>query len=334
MISHLGPRNRDVISRRFGLKTGKKETLESIGASYGITRERVRQIEESSLKMMRDGIKLGGGTKLQPFLAVARQIISDHGGAVLESELFERFSGSGRENQINSALIFVLTLDGSHVRHIEDDKFHTFWSLDEKDRERLTNSVASLVGAFEKRSDSVKADSMLDFARNDAGLGDMNPAALNSYLAISKKIDRNVFNEVGLSSWAAIRPRGVRDKSFLVLKKENKPQHFRDIANLINKAGFSDRKAHVQTVHNELIKDDRFVLVGRGMYGLREWGFEPGTVKDVIVSLLKSKGPLAREEIVSHVMSSRFVKPNTVLLSMQDKSLFEEENGRLKLKAI
>lgn len=37
LLAVLNTRNRDVISRRFGLKTGKKETLESIGQSYGIT---------------------------------------------------------------------------------------------------------------------------------------------------------------------------------------------------------------------------------------------------------------------------------------------------------
>src|SRR3989338_7120196 len=123
-------------------------------------------------------------------------------------------------------------------------------------------------------------------------------------MAISKSLDKNVFGEFGLASWAEIHPRGVRDKSYLVLKKEGKPKHFREITQLINDARFSPRKAHVQTVHNKLIKDNRFVLVGRGIYGLSEWGYEPGTVKEVIASLLRKEGPQSKENIVAHVMST------------------------------
>ena len=53
LIKPLSDRNRDVILRRFGLKNGRPETLESIGQGYGITRERVRQIEEYAIKNLR-----------------------------------------------------------------------------------------------------------------------------------------------------------------------------------------------------------------------------------------------------------------------------------------
>ena len=43
---------------------------------------------------------------------------------------------------------------------------------------------------------------------------------------------KNVFDEVGLISWAEVKPKGVRDKAYLVLKKENKPKHFTEIAKL------------------------------------------------------------------------------------------------------
>ena len=175
---------------------------------------------------------------------------------------------------------------------------------------------------------------MADLAKT-AGLKQISSQTLDTFLAISKLVDRNVFAEIGLVRWAEVRPRGVRDKSYLVLKKEGKPQHFRAIAQLINQAKFSDRKAHVQTVHNELIKDNRFVLVGRGTYALAEWGYRPGTVKQVIAELLREKGPMPREKLVAEVMSTRFVKPNTIILGLQDKSLFREvDGGRVGLKEV
>ncbi|MBI4159900.1 winged helix-turn-helix domain-containing protein, partial [Candidatus Wolfebacteria bacterium] len=141
----------------------------------------------------------------------------------------------------------------------------------------------------------------------------------------SKLIKQNPYGEFGLVSWPTIRPRGIKDRAFAVLDRAAKPMHFREVAAAISKSGWSSKKAHPQTVHNELIKDPRFVLVGRGLYALANWGYESGTVSDVISSLLKSsKRPLSKEAIVESVLKSRFVKPNTVLLNLQNKTLFRK----------
>lgn len=320
LIVVLNPRNREIISRRFGLKTGSKETLESIGASYGITRERVRQIEEASLTQIRENLQGEAANRVKPFVVLAKEIMDSQGGIVREQDLFEHFSGNSVETPTNASLVFLLTLVGQFERSLEDDDHHTFWSISEDRAGQFRSDAAQFVSTLEKQGKAV----------SDAQLA--NPA-LASYLSISKNIGKNVFNEIGLTKWPEIKPRGVRDKSFLVLKKEGKPKHFREITQLINTAGFNNRKAHVQTVHNELIKDNRFVLVGRGIYGLAEWGYEPGTVKEVIASLLRKDGPQSKDKIIAHVMSTRMVKPNTVVLGMQDKKLFREtEEGHIALK--
>ena len=310
LIAVLNSRNREIISRRFGLKTGRKETLESIGQSHKITRERVRQIEEASLAQIRNNAL----ASVQPFADLAKEILESHGGVANERDLFEKFSGSSQDSAVNAALVFALTLQGNLHRSPEDDDFHTFWALSSDHADQFQARVADFIGTLEKPK-QIASD------------------AVASYLSVSKNIGKNVFGEIGLNSWAEIRPRGVRDKSYLVLKKEGKPRHFRDITGLINETGFGNRKAHVQTVHNELIKDDRFVLVGRGIYGLAEWGYEPGTVKQVIANLLRKEGAQSKDKIIAHVMSSRMVKSNTVVLGMQDKNLFREnENGHIVLK--
>jgi DNA-directed RNA polymerase delta subunit len=81
----------------------------------------------------------------------------------------------------------------------------------------------------------------------------------------------------------------VRDFAYLAVKKHGSPLHFREVASLIEK--MFNRAAHVATTHNELIKDPRFVLVGRGMYALREWGYTQGVVRDVIREALRKQGP-------------------------------------------
>jgi RNA polymerase sigma factor (sigma-70 family) len=52
-LAGLGLREREVVQRRFGFHTGVLETLECIGGDVGVTRERVRQIESSALRKLR-----------------------------------------------------------------------------------------------------------------------------------------------------------------------------------------------------------------------------------------------------------------------------------------
>ena len=77
-------------------------------------------------------------------------------------------------------------------------------------------------------------------------------------------------------------------------------------------------------MHNELILNDQYVLVGRGIYALKEWGYRPGVVANVIVDILKKENaPLAREELVEKVLKQRIVKKNTIYLALTDKSKFK-----------
>ena len=97
------------------------------------------------------------------------------------------------------------------------------------------------------------------------------------------------------------------------------------LTEMINKAKFDSRTAYKETVHNELIKDPRFILIGRGIYALSEWGYKPGVVADVIVEILKqSNQPLTKEKIIDEVMKKRLVKRNTILVGLSNKKLFKK----------
>ncbi len=328
LLSVLNTRNRDVISRRFGLKVGRKETLEAIGKSYGITRERVRQIEEVSLKQVRENLAGSIATKIKPFINLAESILDRAGGVAREDHLFSEFSGAVKNSPANAALVFFIYLDGKLKRIVDSDDFHAFWALSDQHADSFRKSISSFTGALDKGGASIGETTLLEFyKKSGASFKDVTPAVVSSYLSISKNIAKNNFGQIGLVNWPDIRPRGVRDKAFLVLKRDGKPKHFREISQLINVSGFSDgRKANVQTVHNELIKDQRFVLVGRGLYGLTEWGYKAGTVKDVIVDLMRSADkPLHKKEIVAQVLSHRMVKENTIFLNLQDSKTFDRK---------
>ncbi len=148
-------------------------------------------------------------------------------------------------------------------------------------------------------------------------------SSAESYLAISKRIMKSPYGDIGLREWPEINPTTIRDKVYLIMKKRKEPLYFKDIATHINKAGFNDHVALTPTVHNELIKDERFALVGRGMYGLREYGFESGTAREAIAKVLKTKGSLGSTDVVSHVNKQYSFRQNTILINLQNKNFFE-----------
>jgi len=326
LVKEIAPRNRDIISRRFGLKNGKKETLESIGRVYGITRERVRQIEEFTLKQLS---KLADhNTGVAGYVSWARDLINSRGGVIMEEDLFKTFSATVAESPVNASLMFLLFVDGGLVRSPDNDKFHAFWSSDIQKLNSFKNMTVALVKALEKNGNVILSNEINSFAKNNSI---DNP---DLCLSISKSVSRNIFGQVGLVSWPEVKPRGVRDKAYLMLKRSNSPKHFREIASLINDASFSSKKANIQTVHNELIKDSRFILVGRGMYALSEWGYSAGTVKDVLVDILKkSAKPMPKASLVAKVKDARMVKENTILLNLQDSKTFsKKEDGTYTLR--
>lgn len=325
-MKSLSPRNRDILSRRFGLSNGNKETLESIGESYGITRERVRQIEEFSLGQLTKLI--GENRDAQKYVSLSSSILSREGGVMREPEFFAACTGNAKYDAGNAALVFIVSLSDKLMRHDESDSYHAFWTISRDHADAAKTLSASLVSVFDKHRAVIASDSLHSFAL-EHGINSVlgNPLSSTHLLmckSICKHINTNIFNEIGLSHWPEIRPKGVRDKAYVIMKREDSPRHFTAIAALINKAKFGDgKKVNIQTVHNELIKDSRFVLVGRGLYALAEWGYRAGTVKEVLVDILKKSGkPLLKANLVAKVKEARLVKDNTILLNLQDSKTF------------
>jgi hypothetical protein len=144
---------------------------------------------------------------------------------------------------------------------------------------------------------------------------------IHSCLSIDQRL-KEIEDGWGLTEWRFVRPRSIRDKVEIVLRKSGEPLHFMEIANRIRESNFDHKNVTVQAVHNELIRYPQFVLVGRGLYALREWGYEPGTVADVIERILKEKGPLSKKEIILEVAKQRTVKIGTISLNLQKMPYF------------
>ncbi|NDE68292.1 hypothetical protein EB052_01660, partial [bacterium] len=143
------------------------------------------------------------------------------------------------------------------------------------------------------------------------------------WLKLSKRIGKNAIGEWGVAHSPNIKTKGMRDYAFLVIRKHGSPIHFREVAKQIGVV--FKKKAHVATTHNELIKDPRFVLVGRGLYALSEWGYMSGVVKDVIKKILEKHGALTKEEIIDKVLKERYVKENTIMVNLQNQKHFRKD---------
>jgi transcriptional regulator with XRE-family HTH domain len=314
VLKKLSPRQKEVILRRFALsgKEGaERETLESIGKDLNVTRERVRQIERDAFSVLKPDIK-----KYQKVFKYFKDSLRKTGNLRKEDVLLSELGKKELKNQI----YFLLTLGQELERFGETTDFHSLWAINKASWVSAQKTINSV---YEKLKKTGKPLSIKDLS----GISGLGPAVVASHLEVSKKIQRNAKGLFGLKDWPEINPRRIKDKAYLALRECHKPLHFVQVASLID-------SALPQTVHNELIKDSRFVLVGRGIYALKEWGYEEGQVKDVISNILKTAGrPLGREEVLEKTLKQRLVKENTVLLNLGNKKYFSRNpEGRYTVR--
>lgn len=305
------------------MKNGEKKTLEAIGKKYNITRERVRQIEADGLKQLATPAVYGLADSV--FKALEDHL-KEHGSVAAETKLLESVSNEKDHSHVQ----FLLTVGKQFSKKPETDVSNASWYTTKEAHDAAEKILQSVYRELDTKKNPVAKSVLFEMIAENAGkvIGQKpKDHILKNYLGLAKNIGENPYGEFGLVSWSTIQPKGVRDKAYLVLSKAGKPLHFREVTEAINKMGWPKKAAHPQTVHNELIKaNDRFVLVGRGLYALREWGYTPGTVAEVMQSVLKEAGKaLPREEIVSRVLSKRFVKENTIVLNLQNRSVFSKQ---------
>lgn len=307
ILKSLPRRTRDILVQRFGLFGGKKYTLENIGEKYKITRERVRQIEK-------DGI-IQARKKAKSFFSDIHFLdekMNSFGGIKREDFLIKDIAGDESSEEEDNCIVLFLHLCEDFLRFPGNKNFFSFWAKNEKLAVEMKVLVEEVVGIL---ADNGKLMS-LDQIRSKIESKEVSVEFLFSAIEISKQIKENESGMYGLSKWPEINPRGIKDKAYIVFKKVKKPLHFREVASLLG------NNTNAQTTHNELIKDPRFVLIGRGVYALAEWGYVPGEVKEVIKNILIEKGALNKNDIIIHVSEQRIVKKNTIIQNLSNKKYF------------
>jgi len=309
-------REREIVARRFGL-FDRKETLEQIGELLGITRERVRQLEKSVLSRLRANAENGELPQIAELEARFLEFLEANGSFARITKASEALTAENSKTD-QSRTAFLASLVPSLVTIDENDDYYQAVGLRKvADEKQAKAEISKLVDTIKKMGEP---DTIAAIAKN-AGIKDEKQA--EALASISKKL-ATLNNRWGLVKWPMVNPKNIRDKIYVILKENGKHMHFSEIADAIKSSDFKRKDVTTQAIHNELIKDKRFVLVGRGIYALKEWGYEKGTVADIIADILRKEGAaLHRDEIVKRVLKSRYVKETTILLNLQGKPQFK-----------
>jgi len=333
LLKTLNEREKEILTKRYSLKGDKKFTLEGIGKKHGITRERVRQIENIAIKKAKSiAEKLN---EIENLKSSVNDLLDQYLGVLGEKTLITKVI-SDEENPedyyITKFLIEKL-LDEHYDIKKEDDEFTTAYRKKDHDWDEFYDAIKKVIEIFEKKAEPIKEDKLWDTYEKEPEINFKNDKINNdillNYLIMSKKIKSNPLGELGLTNWKSIVPKRMSDKIKLVMKNLKKPLHFREIADEINKMNFDKKIAHPATIHNELILDDEYVLVGRGIYGLKKWGYESGKVSDVVEKILKKEGPMDKKDLIEKVLEKKIVQKTTINLAIiNNKNIKKDKNGK------
>ncbi len=311
-----------VIKKRFALQGQSKQTLEKIGKHFKVTRERIRQIESIALSKLRRTVRT---TRLNEVNEMAKGVLRMFGGVMREDALITQvLKRTANSSELDGAVLRLsFAIDNEMASSGHSGTFVPFWRLESLAMEDISLLVESGVKILKKRKSCMSEDELISGVQALNLFKDRIPSRelISSSLTIDERL-REIDEGWGLTEWRFVRPRSIRDKVEIILRKAGQPLHFMDIANRIREASFDHKNVTVQAVHNELIRYPQFVLVGRGLYALKEWGYEPGTVADVIEKILAEKGPLSKREIIAEVAKQRTVKVGTISLNLQKMPYF------------
>ncbi len=318
----LSDKEKIVIKKRFNLDNDGKHTLESIGQEFSVTRERIRQIENNALNKMKRNVF---NTALKNLHEFVTSYVREHGGLYRQETLVNdlmTLSTQDRDLHVPSInLSLVLHDDLDSVRNTIN--FHPYVRIKNMRDQSIKHASNHLINQLHKHGDVRNIEKIHHESKNYFKDIDFDIDKLKSLVDIDKRLTLLDDALIGLREWRHIHPRTLRDKIMYILRNDKKPLHFGKISEKIIDANFDNKNVNVQAVHNELIRHDSFVLIGRGIYAMAEWGYERGTVADVIVKILAEKGELDMDDIIAEVLKKRQVKKITIQLALKNTDKFE-----------
>ena len=319
LLSLLTHKEQDIIERRFAIKTDKKETLDRIGRSYSITRERVRQIESVAIQKL---ARISQDPSMQLVHNLALSILRANGNVMVEEELVAAMiKGMKDGDQLNpNSVKFALRVSRHLNKQDKNQYYRAFWFTNELNLPQVKRYMVDITQVLQREKCVLGFDDIYDR---------MPEPPAKETVASLLKVDWNFMSledgRYGLKSWRFLNPRSIKDCIMIVLNERQKPMHFREILKELSVRFPKRKKVTLQACHNELIRHDEFVLLGRGQYGLRKWGMAAGTVCDLIISVFKDNDfePMRRKDIIEKLLEKRDVRLGTISLNLQKYPFFK-----------
>lgn len=312
VILDIPSRSREILKSRYGVIGDCPKTLEEIGREYKITRERIRQIIKEAFKKIK---AKDGDDSMDKARQRVEFTIRRNSGIIKEEDILNQLGG-GDAKERNAVKLLLECLGGISSKEMENEfeKSYFIDGFDFSEWKRVKDAAKSIL---EEEKEAVAAEEFFDKAAKK--IGSIDKAKFFNFIGASQEIKKSNFGKWGLAHWSDINPKIAWQRAYVILKEIGTPLHFRKIAELIDKHNLNKRKTHPQTIHNELIKNEQFVLVGRGVYALTEWGYKKGTVKDVLEDILRdNKGPMERNAILAKISKVRQVKKSTILINLNN----------------
>lgn len=313
IINFLSPREREVLNKRYGLE-GRVLSLRQLGRELGVSYERIRQIENKLQKIL---LKNQEEPIVQEVKKNILEKIKKEGGVVLEEELSYLFGIE--EKYVGLVKLFLDAFD-DFIRIEKKERLLMGWNILGLSTADILNILNLLKEFLEKKGKPLKFEELFNYLKENTDVIEkysLGQKELKSLLKFSRDIKKNILGEYGFVFWREIQPKNISEKIFLIFKKYQKPLHFSEIKKLIEQENFDRKRVTMQAVHNELVKNPNFILVGRGIYALKEWGYIEGTVADIIKKLLReSPRALSKEEILQEVLKVKKVSPKTILVNL------------------
>lgn len=336
LLQILDEREREVLDLRYGFTDNDRHTLEDIGRKFSITRERVRQIESAAV----DKIKKSESflDKQDGVFSLIEQTLDEVGGIMSEQKLYEKLSKIAGGEKFEAAIQFLMEklMADRFILIRANEKMVKSWATKVAtvaDYEEVIDTISDILKTINSILTLEDLHQHLSSHENHKHKDNLDKNIFENIMHAAADFEKNPFNHWGYKHWPLIKPKRMNDKIYLVLKNHQKPLHFTEIAEKINETNFDHKKAHPATVHNELILDnDRYVLIGRGIYALKEWGYKAGVVTDIIKDIIKENGPMKKDEVIAEVLKQRVVKKSTISLMLANKKLFTKlSDGRYDL---
>lgn len=331
LISHLiercgNDRAKELIKRRYGLMNGERQTLEEIGESYRVTRERIRQIQEKSLKRMRHPAT----TVKKPLTGLIEDIILRNGGIISADEadvevpkalggviedgssLLDLLCDLGwiQTCRIGDIPIYSLKLDGVSLLKLTE---RIILLIKKEDLGLDVDSIIRKNSMFRKIKDERfnPTHFVLRYCRTDPRLEEIS---VNSEVIFRHYTS----GHFATKSWVALMRR--------VLEEQQMPLHFTEITDKVNDLlSGSERQLDVRRAHSILIEDKAFAHSGvNGTYGLTSWGLRKELIPELIEECLKKAGfPLHWKQIFNYVSKYKNTRSANITSCLENNRSFK-----------